>query len=111
MTKRVYFVAHGGTVQGVGFRYFTRKRAQAYGLTGWCRNTPDNKASAGPSRDSNDMLTLILVQVQGEAQGEDDAVDKLIKDVDQGPRGATVVKLTQEARDVVADEAEFTIRH
>ncbi|XWW92156.1 hypothetical protein V2A60_000079 [Cordyceps javanica] len=92
MTKRVYFVAHGGTVQGVGFRYFTRKRAQAYGLTGWCRNTPDNK-------------------VEGEAQGEEASVEKLMKDVDQGPSHATVVKLTQEARDVISDEAEFTIRH
>ncbi|OAA82573.1 acylphosphatase [Akanthomyces lecanii RCEF 1005] len=92
MTRRVYFAAHGGTVQGVGFRYFTRKRAQTYGLTGWCRNTPDNK-------------------VEGEVQGEDAAVDKLLKDIDQGPSGATVVKLTQEARDVVADEAEFAVRH
>ncbi|KAJ6781201.1 hypothetical protein PWT90_07840 [Aphanocladium album] len=92
MTKRVYFVAHGGTVQGVGFRYFTRKKAQAYGLTGWCRNTSDNK-------------------VEGEAQGEDASVEKLMKDVDQGPSGATVVKLTQEVRDVIPDEAEFAVRH
>ncbi|TQV97299.1 acylphosphatase domain-containing protein [Cordyceps javanica] len=68
-------------------RYFTRKRAQAYGLTGWCRNTPDNKVS------------------------EEASVEKLMKDVDQGPSHATVVKLTQEARDVISDEAEFTIRH
>ncbi|KAH6998133.1 hypothetical protein BKA56DRAFT_566905 [Ilyonectria sp. MPI-CAGE-AT-0026] len=45
MAKRVYFVAHGGIVQGVGFRYFTRRRAQEYGVTGWCRNTPDNKVA------------------------------------------------------------------
>lgn len=29
-----------------GSRYFTRKKAQAYGLTGWCRNTDDNKVGA-----------------------------------------------------------------
>ncbi|KAM3463952.1 hypothetical protein MY5147_004714 [Beauveria neobassiana] len=92
MVKRVYFVALGGTVQGVGFRYFTRKKAQAYGLTGWCRNTPDNK-------------------VEGEVQGDEASVDKLLKDVGQGPSGATVVKLTQETRDVVADEADFAVRH
>ncbi len=51
------------------------------------------------------------MQVEGEVQGEDASVDKLLKDVDQGPSGATVVKLTQEARDVVADEAEFAVRH
>ncbi|KAM0743139.1 hypothetical protein ACQRIT_003316 [Beauveria bassiana] len=92
MVKRVYFVAFGGTVQGVGFRYFTRKKAQAYGLTGWCRNTPDNK-------------------VEGEVQGEEASVNKLLEDVGQGPSGATVVKLTQETRDVVADEADFAVRH
>ncbi|KAJ2966145.1 hypothetical protein NQ176_g10285 [Zarea fungicola] len=92
MTKRVYFVAHGGTVQGVGFRYFTRKKAQAYGLTGWCRNTSDNK-------------------VEGEAQGDDAQVDKLMQDVDRGPSSAIVVKLTQELREVINDDVEFAVRH
>lgn len=32
-------------VQGVGFRYFTRKQANTYGVTGWVRNTPNNKVS------------------------------------------------------------------
>ncbi|KAK1449824.1 acylphosphatase [Colletotrichum melonis] len=52
MVKRIYFLAHGGQVQGVGFRdavdrYFTQKRATEYGLTGWCRNTDNNKVSFG----------------------------------------------------------------
>jgi len=44
-TKRVYFLVHGGTVQGVGFRYFTQKRAREYSLTGWVRNMPNNKVT------------------------------------------------------------------
>ncbi|KAL2685523.1 hypothetical protein Neosp_006623 [[Neocosmospora] mangrovei] len=40
MTKRVYFVVHG-TVQGVGFRYFTRKKAQEYGVEGEAQATED----------------------------------------------------------------------
>ncbi|KAL3963987.1 hypothetical protein ACCO45_000991 [Purpureocillium lilacinum] len=92
MPQRFYFVAHGGVVQGVGFRYFTRQKAREYGVTGWCRNTTDNK-------------------VEGEAQGEDDALQKFFKDVDDGPRHARVVQLTKEDRAVVDDETSFSVRH
>lgn len=34
-----------GQVQGVGFRYFTRKRATSHEITGWVRNTSDEKVS------------------------------------------------------------------
>lgn len=27
--------------------YFAQKKANEYGVTGWCRNTPDNKVPAG----------------------------------------------------------------
>ncbi|KAG7116499.1 Acylphosphatase like protein [Verticillium longisporum] len=87
----VYFVAHGGRVQGVGFRYFTQKRGTEYGLTGWCRNTDDNK-------------------VEGEAQGPEDVLKKFFQDVDQGPRSAKVVKLDQTERDVVDGEKDFQVR-
>ena len=30
-----------GRVQGVGFRYFARKRAEAHGIAGFVRNLPD----------------------------------------------------------------------
>ncbi|KAG9257962.1 acylphosphatase [Emericellopsis atlantica] len=89
--ERVGFVAHGGKVQGVGFRYFTRERAQEYGITGWCRNTTDNK-------------------VEGEAQGQRDTLDKLLKDIDQGPRGAKVVDVTTERKDVIEGESVFEVR-
>ncbi|CRJ85944.1 hypothetical protein BN1723_000044 [Verticillium longisporum] len=89
--KQVYFVAHGGRVQGVGFRYFTQKRGTEYGLTGWCRNTDDNK-------------------VEGEAQGPEDVLEKFFQDVDQGPRSAKVVKLDQTERDVVDGEKDFQVR-
>ncbi|PFH56764.1 hypothetical protein XA68_16036 [Ophiocordyceps unilateralis] len=92
MTRRLYFVAHGGVVQGVGFRFFTRQKAQQYGITGWCRNTSDNK-------------------VEGEAQGEDDALDRFLRDVDEGPHEATVVQLTKEDRGLVPGESSFSVRH
>lgn len=47
----------------------------------------------------------------GEAQGKDDALNKFLKDVDQGPRGAKVVELSTEGRDVVEGESQFEVRH
>ncbi|CAN8099814.1 unnamed protein product [Discula destructiva] len=95
--KRVYFHVEGDNgsgagVQGVGFRYFTRKHAQAYNLTGWVRNKSDGN-------------------VEGEAQGGDREMGKFLKDIDRGPRGASVKKVEQEDREVVAGEAAFEIRH
>ncbi|KAK4226908.1 Acylphosphatase-like domain-containing protein [Podospora fimiseda] len=91
MTRRVYFLAHGGTVQGVGFRYFTRHRAQDLNITGWVRNTENNK-------------------VEGEAQGEDAAILQFLKDVDKGPKGSKVVRLDKEDREVVEGEEGFEVR-
>lgn len=50
-------------------------------------------------------------QVEGEAQGEEGVIGELMKDLDKGPSGAQVVKLTQESREVVPDESSFTVRH
>lgn len=51
------------------------------------------------------------IQVEGEAQGDEDTLSKFLKDVDQGPRHAKVVQLTWEDRDVIEGEASFSIRH
>ncbi|KAE8451627.1 hypothetical protein EG329_003084 [Mollisiaceae sp. DMI_Dod_QoI] len=90
MTKRISFLVHGD-VQGVGFRYYARKKAISYGLTGWVRNTANNK-------------------VEGEAQGEDDVLHKFMKDVDKGPAHSHVVKLEKKEIDVIDGEANFEVR-
>jgi len=36
---RTYHLLISGMVQGVGFRYFTYKRAKKLGITGYVRNT------------------------------------------------------------------------
>lgn len=52
----------------------------------------------------------IQKQVEGEIQGEPDLVQKLLKDVDKGPRHAHVVKLEKSDIDTQEDEKSFEIR-
>ncbi|KAF5669245.1 acylphosphatase [Fusarium heterosporum] len=90
MTKRVFFAVEG-RVQGVGFRrYFTQKKAQEYGITGWCRNTKDEK-------------------VEGEAQADEEILSKFFKDVDNGPGSARVTKVSQEERQLIDGENDFVV--
>lgn len=80
----------GGTVQGVGFRQATRRRARELGVLGWVRNADD--------------ATLAV-----HAEGSPDAIDRLIAFLHEGPRGAVVVELLVEE---VAPEGheQFAIR-
>ncbi|GKU10557.1 unnamed protein product [Fusarium langsethiae] len=66
------------------------KRAQEYGVTGWCRNTKDEK-------------------VEGEAQASEEVLSKFFKDVDDGPRSARVTKVSQEERQIIEGESDFTV--
>ncbi|KAG9507537.1 hypothetical protein J7337_001090 [Fusarium musae] len=67
-----------------------RKKAQEYGVTGWCRNTKDEK-------------------VEGEAQASEEILSKFFKDVDNGPRSARVVRVSQEVRQIIEDENDFVV--
>jgi len=90
MSQRISFRVHG-EVQGVSYRYFTQKKANEYGLTGWVRNAPQGK-------------------VEGEAQGDSDSIQKLLKDLDRGPTHAHVVKLEKQEQNVKEGESSFEIR-
>ena len=49
-------------------------------------------------------------QVVGEAQGDKDSVQKLLKDLNQGPSAAHVVKLEKSEIDVKDGEGSFEQR-
>ena len=49
MTAKSFIV--NGRVQGVGFRYFVVREAQALGLAGWVRNLPDGRVEVLVSGD------------------------------------------------------------
>lgn len=91
---RVHLVVTG-RVQGVGFRYFVLRQAQALGLTGYVRN-------------------LSSAQVEIVAEGEAPALDRLVLATRQGPPGARVdnVQVSQQApgRDFAGFEVRASAR-
>jgi acylphosphatase len=60
-----------GLVQGLGFRDYARRRAEALGLGGWAVNLPDGR-----------------VRVWAEGPRED--IEALVRDLTRGPRAARV---------------------
>ena len=66
-----------GRVQGVGFRHFVLRRADAMGVTGWVRNRADGA-------------------VELEAEGDRPALEGLVEAVAEGPVGARVTSVAQE---------------
>jgi DNA ligase D-like protein (predicted 3'-phosphoesterase) len=79
-----------GTVQGVGFRESTRRRARKLGVLGWVRNEDDG--------------TLAI-----HAEGEPGAVDELVAFLRTGPRGANVGEVDVEDVRVERHE-QFAVR-
>ena len=89
---RASFQAHG-RVQGVGFRYFVRERAQELELSGWVRNEPDGSVS-------------------GEAAGDLSRLEAFREVLERGPSFARISRLDW----WVGDEGQslpfpFAIRH
>ena len=69
-TERLEAVVHG-RVHGVGFRVFARREARRLGLRGWVANEPAGR------------LRCV-------AEGPRDALEQLLRDLNEGPPGAWV---------------------
>ena len=76
MTTRVHIIVEG-LVQGVGFRWYAARKAQALGLAGYVRNLYDGT-------------------VELEAEGDRSLLEELIGALKVGPRSAQVTDLRLE---------------
>lgn len=63
MKKHIFI---SGRVQGVGFRHFIKKNAEALGVKGWVKNLPDGR-------------------VEAIFQGSEEQIDEIIQRCKKGP--------------------------
>jgi acylphosphatase len=80
-----------GSVQGVGFRFFTQREAQRLDVRGWVRNLPRGA-------------------VEAHFEGEARAVDAMVQQVHLGPRHAVVQAVTQRECEPELELDGFEIR-
>lgn len=80
-----------GRVQGVGFRYFVKRQADAAGLSGFVRNLPDGR-------------------VEFQLQGAGEIVDAVIDEIRVGPRFSKVSEVILDESPVESAAAGFLIR-
>jgi acylphosphatase len=90
MTERCRIIVRG-YVQGVSFRWYTRREASALGLDGWVRNLADGS-------------------VEIVAEGERAVLAELIAWAREGPSGAEVGDLAVEYSNATGEYSGFTIR-
>ena len=81
-----------GRVQGVGFRFFAKARAQTHGLTGFVRN-------------------LLTGEVEVVAEGDRTALETFLTDLGRGPRGAHVTDLLVSWEEPRGEGDDFFVRH
>ena len=80
-----------GRVQGVGYRYYAQHSAAALGITGFVKNLPDGN-------------------VEVIAEGEHDALNKLVHLLKEGPSFAFVEGVDIKKIPAEGDFAHFTIK-
>lgn len=92
-------------------RAFTQEKAESYGLTGFVKNTADGKVRQTwfldlPLYGENRIQTKYS-QVEGEAQGDEESLQKFVKDINEGPKHAHVVKVERSTIDIKDGESSF----
>lgn len=80
-----------GRVQGVGFREFVRHEASTRGLAGYVRNSDDGR------------------NVELVAEGDDTALDELLRALHDGPRFARVERVETKFCDAGGGFSKFSV--
>ncbi|MCH7616088.1 MAG: acylphosphatase [Nitrospinae bacterium] len=81
-----------GVVQGVGYRAFVCRQAEHHGLTGWVRNVVDGR-------------------VESEVQGNREAVDTYLRDLNRGPMWSSVEHVAIDWMEPGSHESRFEIKY
>jgi len=80
-----------GVVQGVNFRYYTRREALRYNVTGWVSNLPDGSVAA-----------LF--------EGAEEDVETIVQWCRHGPPSAQVTELIAQPEEYRGEFQSFSIR-
>ena len=79
-----------GKVQGVGFRAFTKQRADELGVKGWVKNLLDGR-------------------VEAVMQGAPDSIEKLLATVRKGPRSSRVEGVEVKDEKIAEEYHDFRV--
>ncbi len=91
MNNKAVILKVYGKVQGVGFRFYTQKRAQELSLKGFVQNKTDGS-------------------VYIEAEGETEQIEMFVLWCDEGPSWARVTKVEKQFVPVLERDEGFFIR-
>lgn len=90
MTARQYFFS--GRVQGVGFRYATKRLATGFEVLGWVKNLDDGR-------------------VELQIMGEEDELDDFLQELHDSPLGHHIQEQEERTVPLLEEVEGFTIRH
>ena len=90
MAEKAYNINVFGRVQGVGFRFYTHRKAKELDLKGFVQNKPDG---------------IVYIEVEG----DEDAVEQFILWCNDGPSWARVSKI-QLQEVPVTDFTDFKVK-
>jgi acylphosphatase len=74
---RAYRWLISGRVQGVGFRWYTLRKAEECGVVGWVRNLPDGRVEAVGKGSSQSVAAFHAALTQGPRLAHVENVDKV----------------------------------
>ncbi|MDF1656426.1 MAG: acylphosphatase [Verrucomicrobiales bacterium] len=89
MTARQYIFA--GRVQGVGFRYSTKRLAKGFDILGWVKNLPDGR-------------------VELQIMGEEEELDEFIEELNDSPLGHHIQEQEERTVPLLDDVIGFSIQ-
>ena len=95
MDSKNYITCHiiiFGIVQGVGYRYFAMRKANAFGLSGYVKNLPKG-------------------QVEVEVEGEEKDINEFISFLRKGPASASVYDVKVNCYGFTGKYADFRIKY